>query len=306
MSILRAIGLVAGLAVLAACDTTVTPPPVAVAPKPVRISEASESLRNYYAHVQSDLVTRGLLRTDGGGPDTPFTPDMLARNFERIAFYDEYAIDSGLRASSGRAGQLRRWAGPVRMNVEFGPSVPEAQRATDRQTLQAYIPRLARVTGHSISQKSSRANFHVLVMGEDDKSVLETRIKQIVPGASTSTLNLFRNIPKTIHCLVVAFSSETNAGEYNSAIALIRAEHPDILRKSCIHEELAQGLGLANDSPEARPSIFNDDDEFAYLTTHDEMLLAILYDSRLAIGMDVDRARPVVRILAREQAGRIY
>ena len=32
-------------------------------------------------------------------------------------------------------------------------------------------------------------------------------------------------------------------------------------------------MGLANDSPEARPSIFNDDEEYALLTGHDEMLL---------------------------------
>jgi len=70
-----------------------------------------------------------------------------------------------------------------------------------------------------------------------------------------------------------------------------------------VHEELAQGLGLANDSPAARPSIFNDDDEFALLTSHDEKLLAILYDPRLRAGMDVDTALPVVRILAREQMG---
>jgi hypothetical protein len=44
---------------------------------------------------------------------------------------------------------------------------------------------------------------------------------------------------------------------------VIRAEHPDLLRLSCLHEEIAQGLGLPNDSPRARPSIFNDDEEFA-------------------------------------------
>ncbi len=78
------------------------------------------------------------------------------------------------------------------------------------------------------------------------------------------------------------------------------------MRKSCIHEEIAQGLGLANDSPEARPSIFNDDDEFALLTIHDEMLLTMLYDPRPAIGMSVEQARPVIKELAREQTDRFY
>lgn len=69
---------------------------------------------------------------------------------------------------------------------------------------------------------------------------------------------------------------------------------------SCIHEELAQGMGPANDSRTARPSIFNDDEEFAFLTWHDEMLLSILYDRRLRPGMFEAEARPIVLDIARE------
>ncbi|MEM7320471.1 MAG: DUF2927 domain-containing protein, partial [Pseudomonadota bacterium] len=50
-------------------------------------------------------------------------------------------------------------------------------------------------------------------------------------------------------------------------------------------------------------SIFNDDDEFALLTSHDEKLLAMLYDPRLKQGMSADDARPVSRIIARELMG---
>ena len=85
----------------------------------------------------------------------------------------------------------------------------------------------------------------------------------------------------------------------NMAIALIRSEQPDLMRQSCIHEELAQGLGLGNDSAVARPSIFNDDEEFALLTSHDEELLRLLYHPSLKPGMSLGQARPVIqRILA--------
>jgi hypothetical protein len=70
-----------------------------------------------------------------------------------------------------------------------------------------------------------------------------------------------------------------------------------------VHEEIAQGLGLPNDSPAARPSIFNDDEEFALLTRHDELLLRILYDERLSPGMEPDEARPIVRRIAEELVG---
>ena len=306
MSRFRASLLALSLAVLAACDA-VPPgtgePTVAPAPAP---SAASDSLRKYYAGVQRDLLARGLLRTDGGGPDTPYTPDMLARNFEQIAFYDEYVRGQGLRKSSGSAGRLRRWSGPVRLSLEFGASVPPEQRSRDQGDVAAYVQRLSGVTDHPIAQSRNRANFHVLVMGKDDSAQLEARLRQIIPGASNSTISLFTNPPRDIHCLVAAFSGNGNQNDYKQAIALVRAEHPDLLRKSCFHEEIAQGLGLANDSPNARPSIFNDDDEFALLTTHDEALLAMLYDPRLRIGMSLDEARPVITLMTREKAGRLY
>ena len=84
---------------------------------------------------------------------------------------------------------------------------------------------------------------------------------------------------------------------------LVKAEHPDLLRLSCIHEEVAQAMGLANDSPQARPSIFNDDEEFALLTRHDELLLKMLYDPRLKLGMTPAEARPTVQRIAREYLG---
>ncbi len=58
-----------------------------------------------------------------------------------------------------------------------------------------------------------------------------------------------------------------------------------------------------SDSPTARPSIFNDDEEFALLTRHDELLLRILYDRRLQPGMTKAQAVPIVRQIAAELLG---
>ena len=77
------------------------------------------------------------------------------------------------------------------------------------------------------------------------------------------------------------------------------------MRDACYHEEIAQGLGLSNDSDLARPSIFNDDEEFALLTTHDEYLLRMLYDTRMPLGADPATARPVAAELAR-RTGRAF
>lgn len=266
-------------------------------------SAQSRALSTYYNHLQADLLAQGLLRTDGGGPDTPFSADILARNFETIAFFDEYERGAGLRASRGGAGVLRRWNGPVRVAVDFGASVPDAQQGRDLAMVMNYVQRLQRITGHPIAMRQQNANFHVLIMSEDDRAETVARVRQIVPNINPASLQIIQNIPRAIHCLVLAFSDAQAEHNYAKAIAIIRAEHPDLLRKSCVHEEIAQGLGLANDSPAARPSIFNDDDEFALLTTHDEMLLRILYDRRLQAGISAEAARPIVRQIARELTG---
>lgn len=275
-----------------------------VPPTPVAPSAQSLDLARYYHKVQNDLLTRGLLRTDGGGPDTPYSADDLARNFEKIVFYNEYSSGDGLSpAQRLQSGQLSRWSGPVRIGTEFGASVPPDQRSRDQAQIDHYAGRLARITGHAIAPVRNGANFHVLVVGEDDRDFLRRRLQQVIPGIGPAELDLFSNLPRSYYCLVIAVSGAHNPNDYTRAVALIRTEHPDLVRLSCVHEELAQGLGLSNDSPYARPSIFNDDDEFALLTSHDELLLKMLYDPRLKQGMTADQARPLTTVIARELMG---
>lgn len=283
------------------------PPPVAPAPalsppgtQPVLPrSAASVALADYYGRLQADLLSRGLLRGDGGGADAPYTDVMLARDFVRIALYDEYAPG----APGGTAGpvmsRLRRWEGPVRMDVRFGATVPQDRQLQDRAMISAYAARLSRIIGLPVTQTETGANFHVFVVNEDDRRGLSDTLRRIAPGIADSTVSTILNMPRSTLCMVAAFS-EGGSPVYTRAIVVIRAEHPDLLRTACVHEELAQGLGLANDHPQARPSIFNDDEEFALLTGHDEMLLKILYDRRLTPGMTPVEAAPVVNRIAAE------
>ncbi len=305
------LGMIAFLA-LANCEealpTAVAPEPVPPAPVPaanayVPASAASQDLARFYQRVQRDLLTRGLLRTDGGGADTPYDADDLARNFEVIAFYSEYpdhVVSIGARQTDG---QLSRWSGPVRIQSEFGPSVPLATRDQDAAQVQSYAARLAKLTGHPISTVSRKANFHVFFAGKDDSAYVVARLRELIPNISQASLDLVANPRANFDCFVFASATSSAPHKYVRAVTLIRTELPDLVRLSCIHEEMAQGLGLSNDSPAARPSIFNDDDEFALLTSHDEKLLTMLYDPRLEPGVTVDQARPVVRIIARELMG---
>lgn len=271
-------------------------------PSPPPPSAESQALKLYYQRLQADLLAQGLLRGDGGGEDTPFTDTMLARNFINVALFDEYAARGGSLVAQQRESRLRRWDVPIRMTVEFGASVPSEQVARDRASITAYAARLSRLTGVPITQVEEGANFHVAVLSEDDRAGFEARLRDIVPGIADSSVRAFMNLPRSTLCLVIAFGTGEGSG-YSQAVALIRAEHPELLRSACIHEELAQGMGLANDSPQARPSIFNDDEEFGLLTRHDELLLRILYDPRLRTGMTAAEATPIVQRIAAELVG---
>ena len=275
--------------------------PVIAAPASPRISAEKAALIAYYADVQRDLLANDLMRTDMGGPDTPFGARQLAQNFEAIALNDEYANVGGTFVARTTPSNLHRWDVPVRIGLVFGASVPEATRAEDRATVSRLASRLAGATGHPISV-GGPANFTVFVVDEAERRQLGPQIARLIPGIAPAALRSVEQMPRSSYCLVIA-SDPRNNGAYRNAVAVVRAEHPSLMRRSCFHEEIAQGLGLANDSPLARPSIFNDDEEFALLTRHDELLLRILYDRRLRPGMTPQEAAPIAAAIAREVMG---
>jgi hypothetical protein len=263
---------------------------------------ASQSARAHYARVQAQLLAQGLLRTDGGGADTPFTDRMLAENFIRIALYDEYARTASGPVQRMTQSRLRKWQGPVRVGLFFGASVAEDRRAADRARVASFLRRLQGITGHPIALDDRAPNFFIHIVSEDERRALAPRIRATLPGLSPGEVAAITDMPRSTYCLVYAMSA-ADGSNYTRAFAVIRAEHPDLLRLSCLHEEIAQGLGLANDSPTARPSIFNDDEEFALLTRQDELMLRILYNPALRPGMTEAEARPIVESLAARLLG---
>lgn len=298
---------------LAACTTTA--PVVVQQPAPVSAPEldlpvvtapvvtmASAQAMMHYERVQQQLLSQGLLRTDGGGRDTPYTDRMLAENFIRIALYDEYSRSSAGPVQKLTVSRLRRWEAPVRVGLRFGPSVSAERRATDTARVASYLARLERITGHIIRLDDAAPNFWVFVVSEDERQTLDPQIRSALPGLTRAEAAGITQMPRSTYCLVYAMS-EGDGSVYTRAFAVIRAEHPDLLRLSCIHEEIAQGLGLANDSPTARPSIFNDDEEFALLTSQDELMLKMLYNPALRPGMTEFEARPIVESLAARLLG---
>lgn len=308
----RQIGALAlSLAILAGCAapvatprTPLVPPPMPATLPPPSLVESPESAaaRAYYAQVQQALLSRGLMRTDPGGPDTPYTDRMLAETFIQIALYDEYIPGTGGLRASGKPSTLRRWTAPVRVGLRFGPSVSAEMRTTDTARVASYLARLSRVTGHPIRLDDNNPNFHLHIVSETERRALGPALQAALPGIGPADVAGLTNMPQSTYCAVLA-QSRGQSGVYTRAFAVVRAEHPDLLRLSCLHEEIAQGLGLPNDSPRARPSIFNDDEEFALLTRMDEAMLRILYNPALRPGMTEAEARPIVQELATKLMG---
>ena len=299
------------LAGLTACTPTTVPtravptatqPAVTASPGPTAETPASMAARQHYARVQAQLLSQGLLRTDGGGRDTPFTDRMLAENFIRIALYDEYARTSAGPVQRMTTSRIRKWQAPVRVGLRFGATTPPDRRAADTARIASFLQRLSRATGHPIGLDDRAPNFFIHIVSEDERRALGPQVRAALPGLSGSEVAAITEMPRSTYCLVYAMSAGDGA-TYTRAFAVIRAEHPDLLRLSCLHEEIAQGLGLANDSPTARPSIFNDDEEFALLTRQDELMLRMLYNPALRPGMTEAQARPIVESLAARLVG---
>lgn len=298
------------LGALVACDDFIDNRPVpAERPAPpakAEVAERSEKslgLESYYADVQRNLLVQGLLRKGGGGIDTPFSKRQLVDSFVRIAAFNEFTLSAGRYVETPSEGKIQRWTVPVRVSMEFGPQVDPVRAAQDRQFVNSYLSRLARVSGNRITPTRGNGNFHVAVLTVDEMDTFGPRLMELVPGLSADLARQITDLPKPVYCAVYAFTDETDPNSFDKAVAIIRAEHPDLLRQSCYHEEIAQGLGLSNDSPAARPSIFNDDDEFAYLTRHDELLLQMLYDARMPLGASPEEAREVANVIASELLG---
>jgi hypothetical protein len=261
----------------------------------------ADALVSFYADVEGELTASGRMRLDTAPGDAPYDVDDLVRNFERIALHDEYVEVGGRFVRRETPALLRRWEQPVRVGIVIGPSAPPEAAARDRADIAAFTDRLARITGLDMRvTDGTDVNYLVMVLSSAEQAVAAEATSARFPGFQPAVLGALGGTPLDTFCTAYAFAEPAAPSSYAAVMVLIRAEHPPLTRLSCVHEEMAQAMGLPNDSPEARPSLFNDSLEFAFLTDHDEILLRMLYDPRLRPGMTAAEARPLLPAIARD------
>ena len=257
-------------------------------------------LRKYYTQLEERKISLGLLRQDGGGADTPFDVDDIAEAFGQLAFYNEYDIDENRLLPNSKSVNLAKWKSNTNIAVRFGSSVNTKQKDIDIKEITNLIDNLSRVTNHNIKIRAQNPNMYVVVANQKEIKDLIGEIGLQRPEFDPKRIPIITQLPKDIHCMAMTSMNAEPNSEIASALVIIRRELPNLMRRACFHEEIAQSLGLTNDSHFARPSIFNDDDEFATLTQFDEILLQILYDRRLHPGISEKEASQLVREIASE------
>jgi hypothetical protein len=272
-------------------------------PRPRRAGEAmlpdGRTLRSFYADSEQQLVNAGRMRREVAPTDAAFTDEDLARNFVRIALYDEYVDVNGRFLRAEQPALLRRWERPVRVAVMTGSSESPEESARDRSNVAAFISRLARLTGRDVAMTSGAdANFLILFMTDAERAAFARQLPKLYPDFAPAVLMAMRSVEN--FCVTYSFWDGTVPSTYSAVIVQIPAEHPSFTKLSCVQEEMAQAMGLPNDSADARPSLFNDNKEFALLTEHDAILLRMLYDPRLKPGMTAAEVLPLLPAVAAE------
>ncbi len=236
------------------------------------------------------------MRTQYAPTDAPFTKADLARDFMRIAMFDEYQTINGSYVAGESPSNLRRYDRPLRVRVVNGESTPNSDARFNTTAVAQYTRRLARITGLDmrLANEGERANMVVFFLSRAEQPRIARQLGRYVTAPPREVENAFANSPLDLLCAAFSLSEERTPDSYRSSVILVKSEHSIAQRNACVQEEMAQALGLTNDSRAARPSIFNDDEEFAALTRHDELLLRILYDPRLQSGMAPAAVRPLL------------
>ncbi|MDH3667834.1 MAG: DUF2927 domain-containing protein [Paracoccaceae bacterium] len=247
----------------------------------------------YYAAYEAEMRAAGHLRTDVAPVDASYTSEDLAQNFFRVALHHETDISRVAGEDNWTPNRLSRWEGPLNYQL-LGTAITD----WDRARIRALMARVAHLTGLTVREVPKGGNFLIAVTVPGERDTFERELHREEPVLA-GIFSIWRRSPQ-MFCVARTTTRRKFTGSINRALVVIGSETRGLNREACYHEEIIQALGLHNDHPLVRPSIFNDDDEFALLTEHDERLLRMLFDPRLAPGMPASEAMPIARQISSE------
>lgn len=232
------------------------------------------------------------MRTDGAAFGGSLPSSYVADVFFRLAFSDEVGEHTR---------PLQKWTQPMEVGMVFGPSVTSATQTRMIGDMVSLTQDLTATTGHPIVLASPTPNAWVFVVNEGERRALAPTIRSIAPWMRAMDIAQITHLPRANQCLVMTFDM-AQQHHRDLAIIVIREELTALEQKACLHEEIAQAMGLSDDSDFARPSVFNDDDQFALLTALDRRLLALLYDPNLQPGLTYEQGKTTLLEITQDGA----
>ena len=208
----------------------------------------------------------------------------IARADDARDLRDFATLALGREHEQTRAGRIIKWAKPVRVGV-LGE-----RRGEVLPLVRLHAQHLRTITGHDIrAVDDGEIDIAVIVVARLDRAN--------VAAHASIFRRLFRD-----EAAYEAYLGRIERGEFRPiclstlrtrgqtseialAVSFIPLDRGRDVVYQCIVEELAQLLGLPNDSDEIEPSIFNDRSPHIDLTDRDALFLRVLYDPRIVPGM---------------------
>ncbi len=242
--------------------------------------------------VLATLLAAGLLLTSAEAAERPDSR-ALTDFFNDVVFGAEY------KHLTGKSQVVQKWVNPIRISVSSMKGglrkLPngkldlklENQRPPEYpvKMIRKHLKTLVKLTG---------------VVVEDGKKVGKPAnlFIKIVPRLAMHAPFLAPKVdPNTLKELarhgVCFFLFNQNKGEITQATIIVNSELPEDRLDACLLEEMAQTLGLPNDSDIVQPSIFNQRSVRTSLSRSDIILIATLYDEKLKPGMPAEQARTI-------------
>lgn len=214
-------------------------------------------------------------------------PRGVARSNQDLAedFLDlTFALESG-----DKLPHLLRYEGPIRVHLAPG-------LGRYREDVETLLMRLRTEAGIDIAStpEADAAELHIEAVKADQLArVFPSAACFIVPG-ETNWDEFLRRRPDTR-------SRWARQTELTGAAIFVPSDTTPQDVRDCLHEEITQALGPANDLYRLPDTIWNDDNLHGIATPFDMLILRLLYQPELHSGMSrAEVAARLPKLLARE------
>lgn len=204
---------------------------------------------------------------------------ILVEDFETLAF--------GPIQRESDNSKLQKWVDPVRISINFDQSLSAEERLADLSQVLALTSRLEHYTGHPIRLTETSPNVQIWVMDRARIMALGENSQQLIREQISS------------NCTLQMTPYQSPEKGLSEATIYVVTEPNKESRQHCYRQLIAQSLGLTGGMGQL-PSILSADPKTTEFTSHDDLMLRILYDPRLQAGITRDEARPIVQMLANE------